>query len=828
MYYRKAVSIFAVLMFVFIVSNGTALAVPASPYISTLIQADGTTFEARQWGDENSHGWQTASGYSIIRDEASSSWYYAQQDMDGFLVKSDVRAEEKAPDGLPAYLRPGKKAAKEIAQKREEMGTAGNIVSSGTLQLPIVLIDFPDLAHSKTKYQLHNVLFGNAVTGPGNLQDYYWEVSNRQLTVTPGRDMPDWVTADKPRASYGANNTFGNDIDPAALVAEAIRKADDSVDFSQYAVNGEVPAVIVVHSGYDESLGASFASEDDIWAHNWSLSNAGYGALTVDGVIVNNYTIQSELTSNAAYRLGGYTQSIGVFAHELGHVLNCPDTYDTSGATEGAGRWDLMGNGSWNSIKLAGDTPSHMSAFFKYYLGWIQPKTAAANSTVTMKCIEDASEEIYLLGSNPGGVDWSYKNHRGTGEYFLLENRSAEKFNSAIPGKGLLIWHVDETAVYNNRANAVAPYLLALEQADGRYDLEKKIDKGDEGDPWPGEAENNIFNDTSVPDSRLHNGAASGIALSNIVRDNNGVSFDYGSVFQIMGGWEMSFTWESGKESVQTVTFSGIAARGSYITSEGEKGEYRVEGKSVNLLPEETGAVYWGSFSGETQMDGMMQDSQGGSGTWTAIRKSDLQETPVLGVFMKWQRLNMKVIYNYQLLAEVIPKNASNPGLLWYSSNPSVARVNADGYVSALSAGTAVITAETIDGGFRDTCTVSVWGELTDQTGPYIDVFRSDTGERIMNGAIFSLSCRDIMKMDIDVYDKFCRPVKRPALKITSSDKEVCTAGRLLLRTGKKKGTAIITIRDTVNGTRFYFEVHTAEEEESAATEGKKEQPEIL
>ena len=45
------------------------LAVQASPELVWLEQPDGTRFEARQWGDEWLHGWETVEGYSIAHDE---------------------------------------------------------------------------------------------------------------------------------------------------------------------------------------------------------------------------------------------------------------------------------------------------------------------------------------------------------------------------------------------------------------------------------------------------------------------------------------------------------------------------------------------------------------------------------------------------------------------------------------------------------------------------------------------------------------------------------------------------------------------------------------
>lgn len=56
----------------------------------------------------------------------------------------------------------------------------------------------------------------------------------------------------------------------------------------------------------------------------------------------------------------------------------------------------------------------------------------------------------------------------------------------------------------------------------------------------------------------------------------------------------------------------------------------------------------------------------------------------------------------------VAPLNAADKSVVWQSSNPAVATVDAGGKVAAVSNGTATITATTTDGGFTDSCTVTV------------------------------------------------------------------------------------------------------------------------
>lgn len=65
------------------------------------------------------------------------------------------------------------------------------------------------------------------------------------------------------------------------------------------------------------------------------------------------------------------------------------------------------------------------------------------------------------------------------------------------------------------------------------------------------------------------------------------------------------------------------------------------------------------------------------------------------------------------LTATVKPSDADNQNVSWTSSNPTVATVDANGNVSAVSPGTATITVTTKDGNYTATCEVTVQQRVT-------------------------------------------------------------------------------------------------------------------
>lgn len=80
----------------------------------------------------------------------------------------------------------------------------------------------------------------------------------------------------------------------------------------------------------------------------------------------------------------------------------------------------------------------------------------------------------------------------------------------------------------------------------------------------------------------------------------------------------------------------------------------------------------------------------------------------VSGVSLDNESFNMVKGEARTLVATVDPPNAYNKHVTWISSSTSVATVSTAGKVTAVGNGTAVITATTEDGGFTDTCTVTV------------------------------------------------------------------------------------------------------------------------
>ncbi len=87
---------------------------------------------------------------------------------------------------------------------------------------------------------------------------------------------------------------------------------------------------------------------------------------------------------------------------------------------------------------------------------------------------------------------------------------------------------------------------------------------------------------------------------------------------------------------------------------------------------------------------------------------SGIGAVAVTGVSVAPSTLSLNAGQTGTLTATVIPAGATNKNVAWSSSNTAVATVNASGLVTAVSAGTAVITATTTDGAKTASSTLTV------------------------------------------------------------------------------------------------------------------------
>ncbi len=84
------------------------------------------------------------------------------------------------------------------------------------------------------------------------------------------------------------------------------------------------------------------------------------------------------------------------------------------------------------------------------------------------------------------------------------------------------------------------------------------------------------------------------------------------------------------------------------------------------------------------------------------------EDIPVEGISLDKENCNIIVGEETTLTATVFPENATNKNVTWNSSNTDIAVVDANGKVTAIKAGTTIITATTNDGNYTAQCEIHV------------------------------------------------------------------------------------------------------------------------
>ena len=92
----------------------------------------------------------------------------------------------------------------------------------------------------------------------------------------------------------------------------------------------------------------------------------------------------------------------------------------------------------------------------------------------------------------------------------------------------------------------------------------------------------------------------------------------------------------------------------------------------------------------------------------TASVTIKVERVNVEGVVITEEDEELEVDETYKLTYSIVPSYATNPKVVWSSSNASVATVDENGLVKAISPGNATIKVTTEEGGFTDTCEITV------------------------------------------------------------------------------------------------------------------------
>lgn len=550
----------------------SVLAVPARRITKTVCQRDGTTLQIVLGGDEHFRYYTTTDGVPLVC-LPDSNYYYGRLVADSLQADRSRLAHELAmrtadeanyavslKEEFLEYTESVRtnRIAKRFAQvgnptvKTRALSSFGGQVlqtpMTGSKKGLVILVNFQDvamkiLAPQQTFYSLMNEKGYKGYGMYGSVRDYFLAQSYGAFDFS--FDVVGPVTVSQKMAYYGANSG-GADIRPEVMVREACKLVDAEVNFADYDWNGdgEAEQIFVIYAGYAESNGAS---SETIWPHQFQVTDSNGGALILDHTVVKKYACSSELAGVS----GATVTGIGTICHEFSHCFGLPDFYDTRGSNFGMDVWSLMDYGCYNNN---GYTPVGYTAYERMFCGWLEPEVLYMQQPV---------KNMPALSDEP--VAYVIQNEANKSEYYMLENRQKKGWDSAMPGHGLMVVHVDynESLWNNNSVNTSASrQRMTIIPADNSL----KRDDAHEyaGDLYPGTANNQHLTNETVPAATLNSYNVDGSRLMNkpiynIQEEEGLISFDY------MRSYSTGIDKLEGKESLLDYPFTVYRTDGSYL-----------------------------------------------------------------------------------------------------------------------------------------------------------------------------------------------------------------------------------------------------------------------
>lgn len=499
------------------------MSIPFAAKEHTLYQPDGTQLKVRGWGDQYHAVFETLEGFTVVQDPVSGFYHYAQLSSDhedlkpigmrpgtgdpsllgiapgARVTRAAAMAKASEHSGMPPGNSRWEQRRKQVKERLRLVAQSGGVLAAppqrttvGTYIGLCLPVQFPDVPGTISRQEVDDFCNKAGYTGFGNngsVRDYFFDNSIGKLTYTSV--VAPYYTAKHPRGYY-TNEDVAQPIRARQLIKEALQwLKTQNFDFSALTVDDQ-HYVYAVNCFYAGEVSNNWAK--GLWPHSYHLQTP---LELMPGKRAYDYQITDF----------GKELTLGTFCHENGHMIcDYPDLYDYGDQSNGVGAWCLMCSGPNVSPK----NPPQVDAYLKYKSGWSGQMTTISNG---ISAAASATENHYFV------------HRKSPTEYYIIENRNKAGRDASLPGSGLAIWHVDETGDQNYEQMAPAQhYELSLVQADGRNDLEMKVNNGDATDLYssPGHT---AFSGATNPASKWWDGTASNLEINAISAPGPNMTF---------------------------------------------------------------------------------------------------------------------------------------------------------------------------------------------------------------------------------------------------------------------------------------------------------------
>jgi len=407
-------------------------------------------------------------------------------------------------------------------------------------------------------------------------KNYFSKVSNGKANVVY-QILPQVITVSKTMRNYSPAVNSTDFTAMAEFMKEVWTLAGNQNPNFNFA---DFNLFSIFHAGVgrDISLPGSLGNEKDLPSVYLGLNSLQkYFGTSFDGIQVgsSNFKITNSMilpqAENREISSFGQTALFqvsinGLIAANIASFLGLPDLFDTNTGLSAIGKFGLMDGQAIFANR--GLFPPEPSAWEKIFLGWETPieiAVQAGNTTHTIAPSLSPSHQIYKIPINASeyylveyrqrdvnqdGLKISLKQNNidvsktfALNEYAYFEaipetllagvTTSVDEYDFALPGSGVLIWHIDEKIINEkiaeNKINSDKTRRgVDVEEADGVQDIgeqfttifgDQVVGEGWEFDLWfktnTSKLYTNKFSSDTRPNTNANDGANSLITFHN-------------------------------------------------------------------------------------------------------------------------------------------------------------------------------------------------------------------------------------------------------------------------------------------------------------------------
>jgi M6 family metalloprotease-like protein len=568
-----------------------AWAVPQFNASVKITQPDGSVVDCRGNGDEYGYRLYDQTGRTLIKG-ADGYVYYAAPTADGDLKASTLRFSLAKPAAVaavpPGLVISGVAAKVKMDALRRQRGplpgdsdfptinvrkllaagpggsgaapqdgvSYGPLGRSGSFTNLVILARFKDTKFTLSKTAIDDMFnSANPSKNSGSLYDYYQQMSNKQLAIssflcTKGDNSDVNVICYEDVNPMGAycpydakTNPIGDTADAGAfkrrlyqwVIDNNLIPTSKNVDADG---NGNVDAICLIYAnvvtdegrqaikdllpaGYDLSK----YNPDVPWASALWPHSGGMGGFQFNGKNTSSYIQQLEWAS-------GGTGPVGVFCHEMGHLLGAPDFYRYNTGGEPVGGWSHMaGSPYYTPVGIDVWTRCKYHSFFpdvngdkSYGVSDIAEITKSGKYTLYPALSIPVPDTVSPLDPKKGKQIVFKVASKKTNQIFVLEYRKKEDatYDRNLPSHyGMLIYRVRTDL--NGNAGGPPDELYIYRPGENKY---TKSPAGNLGEAaFAADWGRTDFNSKTDPKCFLEDNSDGGIVISQISAVGDTISF---------------------------------------------------------------------------------------------------------------------------------------------------------------------------------------------------------------------------------------------------------------------------------------------------------------